>query len=102
MGGFDWFFTYSRTDPFTSFCRRAVRHELLDAGVHPQCGTGDTWNLPVADLTAGTRAVHGRLPARPAASHTGPHLRDIAWRRENTVLALGAAASLPLLIFAPT
>ena len=35
-----------------------------------------------------------------AASHTDPHLRDIAWRRENAVLALGTAASLAQLIFA--
>jgi len=37
-----------------------------------------------------------------AASHTDPHLRDIAWRRENAVLALGTAASLAQLIFART
>lgn len=37
-----------------------------------------------------------------AASHTDPHLRDIAWRRENAVLALGAATSLAQLIFART
>jgi len=37
-----------------------------------------------------------------AASHTDPHLRDIAWRRENAVLALGTAASLAQLIFAQT
>jgi hypothetical protein len=35
-----------------------------------------------------------------AASHTDPHLRDIAWRRENAVLALGTATSLAQLIFA--
>jgi hypothetical protein len=35
-----------------------------------------------------------------AASHTDPHLRDITWRRENAVLALGTAASLAQLIFA--
>ncbi len=28
-----------------------------------------------------------------AASHTDRHLRDITWRRENAVLALGTAAS---------
>jgi hypothetical protein len=37
-----------------------------------------------------------------AASHTDPHLRDIAWRRENAVLAFGVAASLAQLIFART
>jgi hypothetical protein len=37
-----------------------------------------------------------------AATHTDPHLRDIAWRRENAVLALGTAASLAQLIFART
>jgi hypothetical protein len=37
-----------------------------------------------------------------AASHTDPHLGDIAWRRENAVLALGTAASLAQLIFART
>lgn len=37
-----------------------------------------------------------------AASHTDPHLRDIAWRRGNAVLALGTAASLAQLIFAQT
>ena len=37
-----------------------------------------------------------------AASHTDPHLRDIAWRRENAVLALGTATSLAQLIFART
>lgn len=35
-----------------------------------------------------------------AASHTDPHLRDIAWNRENAVLALGTAVSLAQLIFA--
>lgn len=35
-----------------------------------------------------------------AASLTDPDLRDIAWRRENAVLALGTAASLAQLIFA--
>lgn len=33
-----------------------------------------------------------------AASHTDPHLRDIAWNRENAVLALGTAVSLAQLI----
>lgn len=37
-----------------------------------------------------------------AASHPDPHLRDIAWRRENAVLALGTATSLAHLIFART
>ena len=37
-----------------------------------------------------------------AGSHTDPHLRDIAWRRENAVLALGTATSLAQLIFART
>ena len=35
-----------------------------------------------------------------AASHPDEHLRNIAWNRENAVLALGAAASLAQLIFA--
>ncbi len=35
-----------------------------------------------------------------AASHPDDHLRNIAWNRENAVLALGAAASLAQLIFA--
>jgi len=34
-----------------------------------------------------------------AASHPDEHLRDIAWNRENAVLALGTAASLAQLIF---
>jgi hypothetical protein len=29
-----------------------------------------------------------------SASHTDPHLRDVAWSRENEVLALGTAVSL--------
>jgi hypothetical protein len=37
-----------------------------------------------------------------AASHTDPHLRDIVWRRENAVLALGTATSVAQLIFART
>ena len=37
-----------------------------------------------------------------AASHTDPHLRDIAWNRENAVLALGTAVSLAQLILART
>ncbi len=37
-----------------------------------------------------------------AASHTDPHLRDIAWSRENAVLALVTATSLAQLIFART
>jgi hypothetical protein len=37
-----------------------------------------------------------------AASHPDPHLRDIVWRRENAVLALGTATSLAQLIFART
>lgn len=35
-----------------------------------------------------------------AASHPDPHLRGIAWTRENAVLALGTAASLAQVIFA--
>lgn len=35
-----------------------------------------------------------------AASHPEEHLRNIAWNRENAVLALGTAASLAQLIFA--
>jgi hypothetical protein len=34
-----------------------------------------------------------------AASHPDERLRDIAWNRENAVLALGTAASLAQLIF---
>jgi hypothetical protein len=30
-----------------------------------------------------------------AASHTDPHLRDIAWSRENRVLTLGTATASP-------
>jgi hypothetical protein len=30
-----------------------------------------------------------------AASHTDPHLPDIAWRRENAVLALGTQPASP-------
>lgn len=37
-----------------------------------------------------------------AVSHPDPHLRDIAWRRENAVLALATATSLAQLIFART
>jgi hypothetical protein len=37
-----------------------------------------------------------------AASHTDPHLRDIAWNRENAVLALGTAVTLAQLIFPRT
>jgi hypothetical protein len=37
-----------------------------------------------------------------AASHTDPHLRNIAWRQENAMLALGTATSLAQLIFART
>jgi hypothetical protein len=37
-----------------------------------------------------------------AASHTDPLLRDIAWSRENAVLALGTAVSLAQRILAPT
>jgi hypothetical protein len=35
-----------------------------------------------------------------AASHPDPHLRDIAWNRENAVLALGAAVSVAQAVFA--
>ena len=37
-----------------------------------------------------------------AASHTDPHLRDIAWSRENAVLAPGTAVSPAQLILART
>lgn len=37
-----------------------------------------------------------------AASHPDPHLRDIAWRRENAVLALATATSIAQVIFART
>jgi len=37
-----------------------------------------------------------------AASHPDPHLRDIAWRREYAVLALGTAVSLAQVMFART
>jgi len=35
-----------------------------------------------------------------AAIHPDPHLQDIAWNRENVVLALGTAASVAQAIFA--
>ncbi|MDT3438728.1 hypothetical protein [Pseudofrankia sp. BMG5.37] len=35
------------------------------------------------------------------SAHPDPHLRDIVWRRENALLALGTAASLAQLIFRP-
>jgi hypothetical protein len=35
-----------------------------------------------------------------AASHADPHLRNIAWNRENAVVALGTAASLAQMILA--
>jgi len=35
-----------------------------------------------------------------AAIHPDPHLRDIAWNRENAVFALGTAASVAQAIFA--
>ena len=37
-----------------------------------------------------------------AASHIDAHLRDIAWRRENAVLALDSATSFAQLLFART
>jgi hypothetical protein len=37
-----------------------------------------------------------------AGSHPDPQLRDIVWRREDAILALGTAASLAQLIFAGT
>ena len=49
-----------------------------------------------------TELVQALFSYDSAASHTDPHLRDIAWRRENAVLALGTAASLAQLIFART
>jgi hypothetical protein len=37
-----------------------------------------------------------------AASHTDPHLCDIAWSRENAILALRTAVSLAQIILART
>jgi hypothetical protein len=40
-----------------------------------------------------TELAQAAFACDSAASHTDPHLRDIVWRRENAVLALGTAAS---------
>lgn len=63
----------------------ALRRGLAERGRHPRQGN-----------RARPSAVLLRLSRQPHR----PHLRDIAWRRENAVLALGTATSLAQLIFA--
>lgn len=48
----------------------------------------------------GNRARPGAVLPRLSRQPHRPHLRDIAWRPENAVLALGTATSLAQLIFA--
>jgi hypothetical protein len=44
--------------------------------------------------------IHALFDYESAASHPDPHLRSIAWSRENAMLALGSTASVAQLIFA--
>jgi hypothetical protein len=67
------------------------------AGTWSHYARGDHLRPPE---TRRRRFINVLLSYDSAASHADPHLRDVAWNRENAVLALGTAVSLAQLIFA--
>jgi hypothetical protein len=69
------------------------------ATVNPVSQQRDLAERGAVILDKMTKLAQALFSCGSAASHTDPHLRDIAWRRENAVLALGTAASLAQLIF---
>jgi hypothetical protein len=75
---------------------------MRPAAVNPVREQRDLAEREAVILDKMTELAQALFSYDSAASHTDPHLRDIAWRRENAVLALGTAASLAQLIFART
>jgi hypothetical protein len=76
--------------------------KMRPAAVNPVREQRDLAEREAVILDKMTELAQALFSYNSAASHTDPHLRDIAWRRENAVLALGTAASLAQLIFART
>jgi hypothetical protein len=84
--------------------REAVEllRKMRPATVNPAAQQRDLAEREAVILDKMTELVQPLFNYDSAASHTDPHLRHIAWRRENAVLALGTAPSLAQLIFACT
>jgi hypothetical protein len=84
--------------------REAVEllRKMRPAAVNPSAPKRDLAEREAVILDKTTEPAQALFSYDSAASHTDPHLRDIAWRRENAVLALGTATSLAQLIFAVT
>ncbi|MBV9853833.1 MAG: hypothetical protein JOY82_04830 [Streptosporangiaceae bacterium] len=74
--------------------------KMRPATINPRPAQRELPEREAAILTKLGEFVQALFDHDSAASHPDEHLRDIAWNRENAVLALGAAASLAQLIFA--
>jgi hypothetical protein len=70
---------------------RTIRPKAQDRGV-------DEREAAILDAVGGL--AKALFDYESAASHPDAHLRDVAWNRENAVLALGTAASVAQLVFA--
>ena len=81
---------------------RELLRMMRPAAVNPVREQRDLAEREAVILDKMTELAQALFSYDSAASHTDPHLRDIAWRRENAVLALGTAASLAQLIVART
>ncbi len=84
--------------------REAVEllRKMRPAAVNPSALKRDLAEREAVILDKTAELAQALFSYDSAASHTDPHLRDIAWSRENAVLALGTATSLAQLIFART
>ena len=76
--------------------------KMRPAAINPMPQKRDLAEREAVILDKMTELAQALFSYDSAASHTDSHLRDIAWRRENAVLALGTAASLAQVIFART
>lgn len=76
--------------------------KMRPAIVNPKAQQRDLAQREAVILDKMTELAQALFDYDSAASHPDPHLRDIVWRRENAVLALGTAVSLAQLVFART
>lgn len=77
-----------------------MRPPRLSAPVSPRAQLRDLHEREGAILDRLKDLAQAMFDYDSAASHADPHLRHIAWNRENAVLALGTAASLAQVILA--
>ena len=75
---------------------------MRPAAIHARAQDRDLAEREAAVLDATLALGDSLFAYESAGAHPDPHLRDIAWNRENAVLALGAATSVAQLIFART